>query len=208
MKPALIVFAKHPVPGKVKTRLAQHCGDKTAAEIATVLLTETIKLTAQYWSGPRLLYCWPNQQLELFSRLANDYGLVLKAQPPGSLGDKMYTVLKTEISQHGAAAIIGADVPHCSGTILNKAYQLLTEKKSVIGPASDGGYYFIGLHKPAEKLFADIDWGSKHVLADTRKRADELGIQFYDLQMLQDIDHWQDLVAAADQLPGLKKFVT
>lgn len=207
MQPALIVFAKHPVPGKVKTRLARHCGDTVAADIAIVLLTETIKLASNAWPGPRKLYCWPDTESGLFKQLARDYDFELVAQCPGPLGDKMFSALANESKQHGSAAVMGADVPHCPQEVLSQGFELMSDNKSVIGPASDGGYYFLGLQKPDKEIFSDIDWGSEEVFVETIKRADVLGIKFKKLTVLQDIDNWQDLVAASENLPGLKKFV-
>jgi len=205
--PALVIFAKQPVPGKVKTRLAKHCGDEVAAEIASVLLTETIKLCAQAWPGPQTLYCWPDPNHDLFRQLADKYKIELESQCSGSLGDKMFDALLTESKRYGSAAVMGTDVPHCSEKILRQAYGLLSAGKSVIGPASDGGYYFIGLQHPDKKLFAGLNWGGENVFDETLTRARDIGTSFDKLEVLRDIDNWQDLVNASLKVPGLKKFV-
>lgn len=207
MKPALIVFARQPVPGKAKTRLARHCGDKIAANIASYLLKETVSLAASVWQGPIALYCWPDPEHELFKELSGEYGLSLATQCAGSLGDKMYTALQNECSHHGAAAVMGTDVPHCPGQVLNEAYTLLSAGKSVIGPTNDGGYYFLGIQKPDNRFFKNINWGSDSVYSDTLARAEETGISFNKLPVVRDIDDWQDLVEAAKLLPGLKQYL-
>lgn len=207
MKPALLIFTKQPVPGKVKTRLAEHCGYEIAANIATVLLTETISLAVREWSGPVYLYCWPDKKFALFEQLADEHDFILENQSTGTLGDKMYTALKQGISKHGAAAVMGTDVPHCPKGLLTEAYTLLEENKSVIGPAKDGGYYFIGLQKPDKELFSDITWGQDKVFNETIKRAKALGTNFEQLVTLQDIDDWHDFVAAAEDMEKLNKFL-
>jgi len=209
--PALVIFAKQPVAGKVKTRLAKHCGEQTAADIASLLVTETVKLCAQVWPGPKILYCWPDSDHDLFRTLSGKYDVNLArqcSQCSGSLGGKMFDALLCESKRYGCAAVMGADVPHCSEKILRQAYGLLSAGKSVIGPASDGGYYFIGMHHPDKRIFEGLNWGGESVFEETINRASEIGISFDKLNTLQDIDDWQDLVNASQIVPGLKKFVS
>ncbi len=207
LNPALVIFAKQPIAGEVKTRLAKHCGEQVAADIASLLVTETVKLCARFWPGPRSLYCWPDPDHDLFRHLAGKYDMELASQCPGTLGDKMFDALLTESKRHDCAAVIGTDVPHCSGNILNRGYELLSHGKSVIGPASDGGYYFIGMQHPDKRVFEGPNWGSENVFDETIIRARDIGLSFDKLDALQDIDNWQNLVDASQKVPGLKKFL-
>lgn len=208
LNPALVIFAKQPVAGEVKTRLAKHCGEQLAADIASLLVSETVKLVVQAWPGPRILYCWPDPDHELFRFLSGKYDIKLASQCPGSLGDKMFAALAAESKRYGSAAVMGTDVPHCSEKNLLQAYSLLSDDKPVIGPASDGGYYFIGMQNPDKRIFAGLNWGSDNVFGETVIRAREIDISFDKLDTLQDIDDWQDLVDASEKIPGLKKFLT
>jgi len=208
MSPVLIVFAKYPVPGSVKTRIALHCGNDAAAELAATLMIETAKLVVRAWPGPRVLYCWPDTDEALFKDIMNNYDFRLASQSEGSLGDKMYDAMQKECRTFGSAAIIGTDVPHCPAEILGDTYEYLSQGKSVIGPASDGGYYLIGLQHPEKRFFENIEWGGNSVFASTLDRAKELDIDLDILPVVRDIDDWQDLVAVAGELPVLQNFIS
>jgi len=89
--------------------------------------------------------------------------------------------------------LVGADCPELSADILLEGIQALNEHELVLGPAFDGGYYCIGLSEPQPQLFKGISWGRESVLAETLAKADELGMQIYQLPKLHDIDRPEDL---------------
>lgn len=199
----LIVFARRPVPGQAKTRLAAHCGPERAAQIAAELIRATVELAVAHWSGEVRLCGAPNARHPLFQELAARWPVPLADQAPGDLGEKMQAALRGGIARHGAAAVLGCDVPHCPPPVLWEAYERLNRGKNVLGPAEDGGYYLIGLTAPCPSLFEGIAWGSDTVLRETLARAAAAGVQFELLPMLRDIDTWDDLVQAAAHRPGL-----
>ncbi|HEX7043459.1 MAG TPA: TIGR04282 family arsenosugar biosynthesis glycosyltransferase [Burkholderiales bacterium] len=205
-QPALIIFAKQPIPGQVKTRLLPDYTAAQAAEIAALFVRETVELAAAHWPGPLYLYGAPTADAPLFHELARRVELVLADQGAGDLGARMRRALEAAIARHGAAAILGCDVPHCDGAILDEANALLAGGANVLGPSEDGGYYLIGLTRPAKELFVQMPWGGARVLAATLERARALGIEFALLRMLRDIDTAADLRLVAQQHASLRRF--
>lgn len=207
MRPALFVFAKAPVAGQVKTRLQPAYTAAQAAAIAAVLIRETVALAAANWQGPVHLAATPDTAHPLFTELARCYGIELRLQRGADLGQRMRAMLDDGIREHGAAAIIGCDVPHCRGAWLAQAQAWLAAGRNVYGPANDGGYYFVGLQQAPAALFTDIAWGGADVWARTRERALTLGLTYELLPALSDIDTAADLRAAAEEVTSLRPFI-
>lgn len=204
--PVLILFAKTPEPGTVKTRLCPPLTDQQAAQLAELLIEHTVRL-AQCWPGPVQLAVWPNTRHPLFQRLAGEYGLPCVRQDPGDLGAKMAAAIATSVCQDRPAAIMGCDVPHCPAPVLVSAAQHLQAGKNVLGPTNDGGYYFIGLSANHPALFSGIAWGTNHVLNQTRARAADLGVAFTLLPSLTDLDTWSQVRAISAEIPHLARLV-
>jgi hypothetical protein len=100
-----------------------------------------------------------------------------------------------EAASEGAdrVVMVGADCPEITAELLEKALERLATTDIVLGPASDGGYYLIGLRQPNPQLFANISWGSDQVLAETLFRARQLSLAVSLLQELSDVDRPDDL---------------
>jgi rSAM/selenodomain-associated transferase 1 len=205
--PALLLFARQPVPGEVKTRLAAHCGPERAAQVAAQLIRATVQLAAAHWPGAIYLYGAPDAGHPLFHELAKEFPLRLATQTPGDLGSKMHAALSEGIAHHGAAAVLGCDVPHCPPPVLVEAYEQLVRGRNILGPAEDGGYYLLGLTAPCAALFQGIVFGSDTVRRYTLARAAQAGVSFELLPALRDIDTWDDLLGAAPRLPALAPFL-
>lgn len=200
----LLLFAKAPVAGNVKTRLQPQCSVEQAADIAKILLQETLRKATQNWSGEVLLCVWPDQQNPFLQSMATHYNVTLLTQGSGDLGEKMHQAFK----RYGyPAAIIGCDAPHIDPLTFVQAYTRLSNGENVIAAADDGGYYFIGLAQPAKQLFTDIEWGSAQVFSQTMQRAQQQAMAFAQLKTLNDIDAWQDVLSAVKQLPGLQAYL-
>lgn len=206
-QPALYVFAKQPIPGQVKTRLQPEYGPGVAAEIAALLIRETVALAVSSWPGPVYLCGAPDADHPLFRELSQEHQIVLRDQGAGDLGARMHRALTHGIEQHGAAGVIGCDVPHCPWDTLDEANGLLARRHDVIGPTEDGGYYFIGLARPVAELFADMPWSTSQVYAETRRRADRRGIEFSLLGSLRDIDTAADLWLIAQRYEPLRRYL-
>jgi rSAM/selenodomain-associated transferase 1 len=200
----LLVFAKAPIAGKVKTRLQPHCSAEQAVEIAKILLEDTLRQAIAHWPGPVILSVALDIQHEFVHAMSEKYAVPLVAQGTGNLGDRMSFAL----DQYGyPAAIIGSDAPHITKQSLTRAYQRLSNGNNVIGPSDDGGYYLIGLATACSALFQDIIWGGNAVLASTLERADQQSKHLHQLPPLNDVDTWPDLLAAAKVLPNLRHYL-
>lgn len=207
-RPALFVFAKAPVAGAVKTRLQSVYTPAQAADIAAVLIRETLALAVANWDGPVYLAATPITTHPLFNELAERYAIPVRAQVGSDLGACMHDAIEYGITHHGAAAILGCDVPHCPSATLVAGHRWLSEGRNVFGPATDGGYYFVGVTRPYPELFADISWGSADVWAVTCERARTLGLSYESLPLLRDIDTADDLRLAAFEVSALRQFMT
>lgn len=205
--PALMLFAKEPVPGAAKTRLMPRYTAAQSAQIAELLICETAKLAALNWTGEVYLCAAPSADHPLFRELARRFDMSLIDQGPGDLGARMQRAIADGVDRHGAAAVIGCDVPHCPHEILHAANTALARGANVLGATEDGGYYFIGLRRPAPELFHDIAWGTDSVYATTLARARGLGIAFEALPRLRDIDTAEDLAVVAETFEPLRRFL-
>ncbi|MCG6870901.1 MAG: TIGR04282 family arsenosugar biosynthesis glycosyltransferase [Gammaproteobacteria bacterium] len=198
--PDLILFAKQPVPGLVKTRLIPSLGVVGAAAAFAEMVRASCAKAVFNWPGQVWLYGWPDEDHPLFQEMGCTLGVRLARQTPGDLGEKMYRALCEGVERSGAAALMGCDVPHCPPDTLHQAAAALQKGTPVIGPAADGGYYLIGFCGPVpEACFRDIPWSTPAVLACTRAAAPAT---LHELPVLADLDHGSDLASyAAGKLP-------
>ena len=206
-QPGLIIFAKQPLAGQVKTRLLPDYTPQAAADIAAFLVRATVEMAVSSWPGEIYLYGAPDAAHPLFEELAREFDLKLASQSEGDLGARMLTALREGAARHHATGILGCDVPHCSWDILDQANGWLAKGRNVLGPTEDGGYYFIGLTAPHAELFEGIDWGTDRVLAQTLERAKLLGVEFEWLPRLRDIDTADDLWLASQKYAPLRQFL-
>lgn len=200
----LLLFAKAPIAGKVKTRLQTHCSAEQAAAIATILLEASLQRVCEYWQGPVYLSTWLDTKHPSLLALSERFNVEILAQCEGDLGRKMNHAFE---GQGYPMAIMGCDAPHILPESLEQLYQVLEQGRSAIGPSCDGGYYIIGLAEPAPYLFEDMPWGSDKVLGLTRDRQYSSGLDLLELRALQDVDEWSDLLAVQKHLPQIASYL-
>lgn len=193
----LAVFAKQPVAGAVKTRLAQETTPAWACEVAAAFLGDTLDRAATV-PAERIVAFSPAKAHAWFETAAGGR-FDLQPQVDGDLGRRMQAFIAQQVGC-GAdfTVIIGADSPTLPVEYIHKAFEALDLGADVVlGPASDGGYYLIGCGplglEPA--VFEGIEWSSAHVLAQTVGRLRpsvslKLLPPWYDVDMLAD---WQAL---------------
>ena len=190
----LIVFGRYPVPGRTKTRLIPALGPAGAADLQRQL-TEKIVATAEAFAlqrGVNVEVCFEGGSEQKMRRwLGPD--LSLSRQAPGDLGTRMYAAFLAAF-QRGCsrAVLIGTDIPELRADHLRQAFDALGENDLVIGPSRDGGYWLIGLNRPA-RLFEGIKWGTKAVLDQTLALANGQGLSVKELDYLTDIDTEEEL---------------
>ena len=201
---ALVVFAKAPIPGQVKTRL---CPPLTPDEAATMhgsfvidALERTRAAVSQFQLPiDRYLACAPSSSLVFFKIMEERHGVALLEQEGDNLGARMTRTFGTLLGRrYHRVVIVGTDVPTLPLECYAEAFELLQRRDVVLGPASDGGYYLIGLNNAAPALFEDIPWSTDRVLALTKEKAATLGLTVGLLPEWRDVDTIDDLQQLID----------
>ncbi|MEZ5584857.1 MAG: TIGR04282 family arsenosugar biosynthesis glycosyltransferase, partial [Candidatus Competibacteraceae bacterium] len=150
----LLIFAKAPVPGQVKTRLAQRFGLAGAAHLYQHLLRWTLSRVAQANLCPVELWCSPDMRHGFFHACRRDYGVTLRVQQGADLGQRMNHALHTTLQNTSYAVLIGSDCASLGIDELRFALNALqVGRDAVLGPAEDGGYVLIGLRQSQPMLF-------------------------------------------------------
>ncbi|WP_046242662.1 TIGR04282 family arsenosugar biosynthesis glycosyltransferase [Hymenobacter terrenus] len=192
----LLVFARVPALGRVKSRLAAGVGPDQALAIYHELLA--ITRTAVTEAGvPTTVWLADTAGPEPTDTEAREWpGMTTRCQEAGDLGQRMMAAFG-EAFAAGAhrAAIIGTDCPGLRAAHLTQAFRLLADHDVVLGPATDGGYYLLGLRQPQPELFQQKAWSTASVLTDTLADARRLGLQVALLPELRDVDTAADLAA-------------
>ena len=190
----LIIFGRYPVPGRTKTRLIPALGPAGAAELQRQL-TEKAITTARAFTQSRGIdldfHFEGGNTKKMFQWLGS--GMIFSQQEPGDLGERMHAAfLKSFQSGLRRVVLVGTDIPGLSIDFLRKAFDALSRHDIVIGPATDGGYWLIGMKRPFN-LFQDIDWGTETVFAQTIFLTKKEGLRVCLLDPLTDIDTGKDL---------------
>lgn len=191
---ALLIFAKAPVPGQVKTRLIPALGAIRAAEIHNELLRQTLATARRSSIQDLTLCCAPDARHPTLLEYAERFSLRLEEQVGGDLGERMCFALEQALQDHRQALLIGSDCAELTEFDLDLAQRKLAEGwEVVLGPAHDHGYYLIGVTAARRQLFTGIEWGTDRVLAETRKRITQLHLKHFELPARRDIDRPEDL---------------
>lgn len=190
----LLVFAKAPVAGRVKTRLAAAYGCQGAAMRYRQLLRRTLATAVQARAAPVELWMAPSRAHPWLAARAREQGMTLRVQRTGDLGQRMHRALQWTLRTAPFAAIIGGDCAALAPWQLQRAFDWLAAgADAVFGPAEDGGYVLVGLRRPQPMLFQAVPWGSPEVMAASRKRLRRLGLCWAELPLSFDIDRPADL---------------
>jgi uncharacterized protein len=191
---ALVVIAKEPVPGAVKTRLAPFVGADGAARVAAAMLADTVAVMTQVEADPWVCFAPPDARGRM-ARLAPGCGLL--AQVQGDLGDRLAACFAA-LLDGGAerVVIVGADTPHVPRATYEAAFALLDQVEVVLGPAEDGGYYLVGAKAALPELFVGVPMGTEVVLQETIQRAIRRRLRIATVPTLRDLDRLEDLRAA------------
>jgi hypothetical protein len=190
----VIVFAKAPRPGEVKTRLVPVLGAAGAARLHGRLVERTLATAAAAAVGPVELCCAPDASDPSLRAWAAARGAGLTEQGPGDLGERMHRAFGRALAGAPAALLVGCDCPALTANGLREASAALASGcDAVLGPAEDGGYVLIGLRHASASVFEGIHWGGPEVLADTRARFGALGWRWHELDLLWDLDRPGDL---------------
>ncbi len=200
----LLVFARVPALGRVKSRLAAGVGLPAALAVYRELLA--ITNAAIVAAGvPATVWLAGTAASAPTAAEAREWAAhAICGQPGGDLGERMAAAFAaTFAAGAGRVAIIGTDCPGLRAAHLTEAFAALATADVVIGPAADGGYYLLGMNKLQLNLFRDKTWSTDSVLAETLADAHRLGLRVALLPELRDLDTAADLAAWNTGHPAL-----
>jgi rSAM/selenodomain-associated transferase 1 len=191
---AVIVFAKAPVPGLAKTRLAPALGAAGAAALAERMLHHALAQAVAADVGPVELCAAPDASHPALQVAAAEVGAGLTEQGTGDLGLRMHRALARSLMRHGRALLIGTDAPALSALVLRQASSALLDHDAVFVPAQDGGYALVGQRRADPRWFSDMAWSHNRVMEETRERLRAAGVRWAELPPVADIDEPGDLM--------------
>ncbi len=185
----ICVFAKPPVAGSAKTRLASKIGATPAAAFAQAFLQDTwATVSALPWARV-ILATTDNRFRDFCLRSTAEIWL----QGEGDLGQRIERVVKRGLAKVDTVIAVGADTPGLPPRLLEQAREELTLKDAVLGPCDDGGFYLIGLRRCPEGLFEGLPWSSPDTFAAMKARLESVGMSIGMLDRWFDVDEVEDL---------------
>ena len=200
----IAVFARPPVPGKVKTRLLPALGPQRATALYEAMLHRCLETLGQATLAPLDLWVADNSEhagLTSFSTVAD-----IHVQTGADLGERMMHTMTEVLSRPRTEAVLflGTDCPAMDAAYVRMALSALASGiDAVLGPAEDGGYVLLGLGGSHPELFRDIPWGTERVAERTRARIHQLGLSYLELNTMWDVDVADDLPRLAQLDPPL-----
>jgi len=203
LETALIVFARAPQPGRVKSRLAASMGDHAAAEIYARLLGRAIALAAD-WTGPKIIAAADAAAMTYFEHLPEAAGFLVIPQIGDELGARMLAAFERALSDAPAAILMGSDIVDAeTSDLIDAATGLAARDEIVIGPAADGGYWLLGMKSAQPQLFNEMVWGCAEVTKITQARSAKAELRVHQLPTRHDIDSEDDYRKFASRIAQL-----
>lgn len=190
---AILIFARVPELGRVKTRLAAEIGADAALAVYMRLARHTVREALALAPGVaiRVHFTPPD---------AGDDGHWLGPEPTylpqaeGDLGARLGRAFRDAFREGFTRVIvIGSDLPDLTTARLRHALAQLEHNEAVLGPSHDGGYYLLGLRRPMPEVFRDITWSTAAVFRETMERFRKVGVEPAILETLRDVDRAEDL---------------
>jgi rSAM/selenodomain-associated transferase 1 len=190
----VVVLARAPLPGRVKSRLVPRRGQWGAARLQARLIERTLRTARAARVGRIELHATPSARRPYFLRCARRFETALAAQRGRDLGERMQRAAARALRQARSMILIGTDCPMLSVRDLRAAARALQGGvDAVLAPAEDGGYALIGLRRADPRAFRGIAWGGDTVYAATRARVDALGWRVRVQRTVWDLDRPEDL---------------
>ncbi len=204
MNTCLIVFAKSPIPGKVKTRLTPHITPTKAAELYEAFIADTISTVLKLKCRRITVAYSPGYAEKTFQRLCGQ-SVDYLPQKGHNLGERMKNAFKHSFDTgFERTVIIGTDSPTLPLSYIRDAFDVLKEVPVTIGPTFDGGYYLIGLSEQDNAIFDDIEWSTSSVFSQTLARIKTANKQLCILPPWYDVDTPDSLEFLRSHLLSMK----
>ena len=189
---ALIVFARDPVVGQVKTRLNPFLDLQTTCDLYTCFLSDSLDKVCAVESVDCFVGIYPSNLSGYFERLDPSLCINIFIQEGKDLGERMQNAFSARFAEgYGRVVIMGADSPSLPLAYVRQA--LFSKRDVVLGPSVDGGYYLIGMRGKLVNLFDGIAWGGDTVLKETRCKLEASGASLELLPVWYDVDRSNDL---------------
>jgi hypothetical protein len=192
---SLVIMAKVPIKGQVKTRLISWLGEESAYEFYLCLLRDRLEEVAKLSHVNLYVACFPFEKKDLIKELfPSSWGEEIKLIPQEgkNLGERIISVIRQFNLEREEVILIDTDTPALTVGIVNLGFEALKSFDLVIGPTNDGGYYLIGLKALHCWLFKGVPWGTRQVLPITLKKAKTKNLKVKLLPNLIDIDERED----------------
>ncbi len=202
---ALVIFAKAPIPGQVKTRLCPPLTPDEAASLHGSFVLDALERSREVDRKEpvrvdRFLACAPPADHVFFKIMEERQRVRLLHQIGDDLGTRMDHAFKETFALgYRRVLLVGTDVPSLPTSYYGQAFSLLSEHDLVLGPSLDGGYYLIGLKRPVSDLFMGISWSTDQVCSLTRVKAETLGLKTALLPTCRDVDTIDDLLRLIEE---------
>lgn len=189
----VILFARRPDPARCKRRLARALGGRAAAAVYTRLLARALAAVTHSSCRRPVLACAAPDEVDWFRGRLGARGWRVWRQGSGDIGARMHHALARALATGAPAVLIGSDIADVRARDLRRAFEALHAGADlVLGPAADGGYWLIGLARPAPGLFRDMPWSTAAVAHETLARARAAGLVGVVLPVLHDVDRPRD----------------
>jgi len=194
----ICIFAKPPVPGRVKTRLAQSIGPAQAAKLAAAMLRDVWSVVATLTEVVPVLA----------AAQAGSFGIDVPAervwlQQSGDLGLRIECILRRGLETAAAVIALGADTPLVTVVHLRQAIDCLKSGDAVVGPCDDGGFYLLGVRRCPPGLLFGINWSTEHTLRETELRLRAHAMNTARIPTVFDVDTVADLQRLCSELRNL-----
>ena len=192
--PRLVIFAKAPQAGQVKTRLMPALGAQGASALAHRMLAHVLQQALQANAGPVELCMSPPPGDAAWNQIDIPAGVLRTAQGEGDLGERMARAVRRVTAEVGLPVLLmGSDCPALTTDVLQAAARRLQTHDALLVPVADGGYVLIGLKSPCPALFDQMPWSTASVATETLSRMAALGFKVWCGPLLHDIDEPADL---------------
>ena len=192
----LVVVAKAPMPGKVKTRLNPQFTSKEAVDLYRCFLQDRIRTINSLKGIDRTIAFTPADARDMFIPFSLN-GIRLFSQKGKDLGERLNNIFVEKLADgYDVVSIIDSDTPDLPHWIIKKSFKRLLSGQAdvVFGPCYDGGYYLVAMRKPHPELFVGIPWSSDTVLLNSLEKAKKLAVKTDLLPWWNDLDTFEDLI--------------
>jgi len=192
----VLLFSKFPEPGMVKTRLGQKVGLENAAALQKAFIQDELRMLAEIGADVTMC-CDPGRPLADYESLFG-HEIRYRPQQGADLGARMLHALHLALQENESAVLIGSDLPDLPGPHLTKAFDTLRAAQVCLGPATDGGFYLLGLREPLPAgIFREVAWSGPQVLQTTLANCAARNLSTHLLPIWPDVDTLEDLTAYA-----------